>query len=87
MGLDTIPELKNELKGYRKQLADNYLVDKEVSDNLVKEVFERQKQDRRISHILFATPKKPAKEDIIAAKLKANNAYAHSKMVLVLRTS
>ena len=30
MKLDTLPGLKQELAGYRKQLAANYLIDKEV---------------------------------------------------------
>ncbi|HAY70824.1 MAG TPA: peptidylprolyl isomerase, partial [Saprospirales bacterium] len=41
MRLDTIPELITELEGYRKQLSKSYLVDKEVNDRLVVEVFER----------------------------------------------
>ena len=51
--LDTIPALKRELEGYRKQLASNYLLDKEVLDNLVKEAYERSQYDVSISHIFF----------------------------------
>ena len=32
MKLDTIPVLQQELAGYRKQLANSYLVDKEVTE-------------------------------------------------------
>ena len=32
--LDTIQSLQNELAGYRKQLADSYLIDKEVTESL-----------------------------------------------------
>ena len=35
--LDTLPSIKTELAGYRKQLADSYLMDKEVTDKLIKE--------------------------------------------------
>jgi peptidyl-prolyl cis-trans isomerase SurA len=39
MQLDTVPALINELAGYRRQLADSYLTDKEVTENLIKEVY------------------------------------------------
>lgn len=51
--LDTIPALKRELEGYRKQLASNYLLDKGVLDNLVKEAYDRSQYDVSISHIFF----------------------------------
>ena len=52
MKLDTIPALQEELMGYRRQLADSYLTDREVSDKLVKEVYDRMLKDVSISHIL-----------------------------------
>ena len=39
MGLDTLPQLQTELAGYRKQLADSYLTDKEITDRLVTEAY------------------------------------------------
>lgn len=53
MGLDTVVALQNELEGYRKQLADNYLVDREVTEKLVDSLYARQKTDVDFSHILF----------------------------------
>lgn len=53
MQLDTISVLARELDGYRRQLADSYLVDKEVTDKLVNEVYDRKKKEREVSHILF----------------------------------
>src|SRR6186997_2287552 len=41
MGLDTVSSLRNELDGYRKQLADSYLNDKEVTERLVHEAYDR----------------------------------------------
>lgn len=52
MGLDTVVALQNELEGYRKQLADNYLVDREVTDKLVEELYAHQQQDVDFSHLL-----------------------------------
>ena len=50
--LDTIKVLQEELVGYRKQAAEKYLTDKEVSDKLIDEALERMKWDIRASHIL-----------------------------------
>lgn len=52
MKLDTIKVLQKELQGYRKQLANSFLTDKEVFNKLIDEIVERQKEDVRISHIL-----------------------------------
>lgn len=51
--LDTLPELKMELQGYRKQLAGSYLIDKEVTENLLTELYERTKYDVEFSHIFL----------------------------------
>ncbi|MBK6784283.1 MAG: peptidylprolyl isomerase [Saprospiraceae bacterium] len=51
--LDTISELKTELQGYRKQLASSYLIDKEVTENLLKELYNRTKYDIELSHIFL----------------------------------
>ena len=51
--LDTIKALQQELEGYRRQLADSYLIDREVTERLVREVYDRKKQDVDISHILI----------------------------------
>lgn len=55
--LDTIPSLKRELEGYRRQLANSYLTDKEVSDRLSREVYNRMKEDVEVAHILISLPK------------------------------
>ncbi len=57
MQLDTIPALIEELAGYRRQLADSYLTDREVSDKLVKEVYDRMLKDISVSHILVKIDK------------------------------
>ncbi len=51
--MDTHPSFKREMKGYRDQLAKSYLVDKEVSEKLTKQAFERMQKDKKISHILI----------------------------------
>ena len=51
--LDTIPELSEELNEYRRQLSDSYLMDKEVTEKLLAEAYERMQTDLDISHVLF----------------------------------
>jgi peptidyl-prolyl cis-trans isomerase SurA len=67
MGLDTVVALQQELAGYRKQLADNYLIDKVVTDRLVRELYERQQRDIDFSHLLVKT----GGEDTTAAYQRA----------------
>ena len=56
MQLDTIPALQKELEGYRRQLANSYLVDREVTDKLVEEAYQHSLQDVDLSHIYVALP-------------------------------
>ncbi len=71
MKLDTIPALKRELEGYRKKLANSYLIDKEVTDRLAKEAYERMKTDVRMSHIFFSLKKLHSPSDTLAIYNKA----------------
>lgn len=71
MQLDTIPSLQSELAGYRQQLANSYLVDKEVSENLVKEAHTRMQSDVEIAHILIKLDKNALGKDTLEAYNKA----------------
>jgi peptidyl-prolyl cis-trans isomerase SurA len=51
--LDTGITFINELKGYRKQLAAPYMTDKEVTESLLLEAYDRLLKDVRASHILI----------------------------------
>lgn len=51
--LDTISALKSELDGYRRQLASSYLIDKEVTDFLLHELYDRMKEDVEFAHIFI----------------------------------
>lgn len=54
IGLSEKAEVKREQDQYKRQLASTYLTDREITEKLVKEAYERSKEDRRISHILIA---------------------------------
>jgi len=74
MKLDTIPTLKEELESYRRQLADSYLVNREVTDRLVREAYERSAQDVELYHIFFALSPEATAADTLAAYRKAVSA-------------
>jgi len=67
MKLDTIPSLQQELAGYRQQLADSYLLDKEVTEKLIKEAYDRSLKDVKISHIMVSLKKNPTPQDTLTA--------------------
>ncbi len=68
--IDTITSLKNELEGYRKQLSKSYLTDREISDKLVTEAYERSKRDVNASHILIRCDENANPADTLAAYKK-----------------
>jgi peptidyl-prolyl cis-trans isomerase SurA len=71
LGMDTVKSFKEELGGYRKQLAQPYLVDKEVGDSLMHEAYDRMKNDIRASHILIKCDPNALPKDTIEAYNKA----------------
>jgi peptidyl-prolyl cis-trans isomerase SurA len=71
LGYDTLPKFTKELAGYRAQLALPYLTDKEVTDALIKEAYERMKLDVRASHILIKVGENSSPQDTLAAYNKA----------------
>lgn len=70
MKLDTIASLKTELEGYRKQLAKSYLTDREISDKLITEAYERSKTEVNASHILVKVDENANPADSLAAYKK-----------------
>jgi peptidyl-prolyl cis-trans isomerase SurA len=67
LGLDTLTSFKNELSGYRRQLAAPYLTDKSTNDNLLHEAYDRLKTEVRASHILVRLPETALPKDTIEA--------------------
>jgi len=66
-GLDTSQAFKTELEGYRRQLAQSYLSDHDVSDKLVKEAYERISRELKTSHILINLMPDATPEDTLKA--------------------
>ncbi|HNX85532.1 MAG TPA: peptidylprolyl isomerase [Bacteroidales bacterium] len=70
-GLDTVASFRNELNGYRDQLAKPYFTDEATLEALINEAAEREKTDIRASHIFFRLKPDAAPEDTLAVYQKA----------------
>jgi peptidyl-prolyl cis-trans isomerase SurA len=68
--LDTLPSYQKELKGYRDQLAKNYLTDNRFMDSLVREAYDHMLYDVNVSHILTLFPENSALADTLQAYKK-----------------
>ncbi|MFM7824361.1 MAG: peptidylprolyl isomerase [Bacteroidota bacterium] len=69
--LDTGITFINELKGYRKQLAQPYMTDKEVTEALLQEAYNRMLKDVRASHILINVAPDALPKDTLEAYNRA----------------
>lgn len=67
LGLDTVQAFKDELSGYRKQLAQPYLIDEEMNQALLDEAYSRKQSDIRASHILIRVDRNALAADTLAA--------------------
>ena len=72
-GLDTMKSFKDELAGYRKQLAQPYFTDESVIDLLTKEAYDRSQYDIRASHILIRCAADALPADTLTAWKKIND--------------
>lgn len=55
-GIDKTEAFQQEMQTYAKQLAQPYLVDRDLMDKMIKEAYERSTQEVRASHILIKIP-------------------------------
>jgi peptidyl-prolyl cis-trans isomerase SurA len=67
LGLDTAKSFKDELAGYRKQLSQPYLTDKDVNEKLLKETYNRLQLDIKASHILVKCNENALPKDTLEA--------------------
>lgn len=67
MGMDTLPGFVNEFNSYRDQLAKPYLLDKDVTEELIDEAAKRMQTDVRASHIMVMIPQGASPEDTLEA--------------------
>ncbi|MTK52225.1 peptidylprolyl isomerase [Paludibacter sp.] len=67
LGMDTTKAFLEELSGYRRQLNSVYLTDTATQNRLVKEAYDRLKEDVDVSHILIRVAPNATSDDTLAA--------------------
>jgi peptidyl-prolyl cis-trans isomerase SurA len=70
-GYDTASSFRNELNGYRNQLAQNYLTDNQTKEKLLQKAYQRSLIEINAWHILVAMPQEASPEDTLKAWQKA----------------
>ena len=63
--MDTISSIQYELGNYRKQLAQTYLTDEEVSKKQLQEAYDRMKEVVKVSHILILSSSMAPSKDTV----------------------
>jgi peptidyl-prolyl cis-trans isomerase SurA len=71
IGYDTTKAFHDELNGYRKQLAQNYLTDPDIREELLKKAYARSLTEVNASHILVNCRPDAKPEDTLKAYQKA----------------
>lgn len=75
-GLDTTNAFITELNGYRNQLIKPYLTDSKAEETMVREAYNRLKEDVEVSHILIRVAPEASPEDTLKAWNKINELAA-----------
>ncbi len=70
-GTDTTLSFRNELKGYRNQVAQNYLTDSEAREALLRKYYQRSLTEINCWHLLITVPKDATPSDTLKAWNKA----------------
>ena len=72
-GIDTTKAYKNELNGYRNQLAQNYLTDNQAKEKLLEKTYQRSLMEINAWHILISCPEGAKPQDTLSAWQKASD--------------
>ncbi|MBI3193413.1 MAG: peptidylprolyl isomerase [Ignavibacteriae bacterium] len=75
-GFDKDPEIQAELKEYRSSLAASYLVEREVTERGVRNMYDRRKEEIRAQHILLSMKPTATPEETLALYNKAKEIIA-----------
>ena len=80
-GIDTTRAFREELEGYRRQLAKSYLTDKNVSELAARQVYDKMKANHRagqvrVSHIFKYLPQTVTTHALRSAEARMDSIYA-----------
>jgi peptidyl-prolyl cis-trans isomerase SurA len=70
-GYDTTRAYREELNGYRNQLAQSYLTDPDIKEKLLRKTYQRSLSEVKASHILVSCAPDALPEDTLKAYKKA----------------
>lgn len=70
-GLHHEQHIQNELDEYRKSLSAAFLIERELVEPALREMYTRRAEELRASHILLRLPRNPEPDDTILAYQKA----------------
>ena len=70
-GYDTTKAYREELEGYRNQLAQSYLTDPDIKEKLLRKAYQRSLSEVNASHILVSCTPDASPEDTLKAYKKA----------------
>lgn len=73
LGYDTVRSYREELEGYRRELAKPYLTDVSYNEEMVKTAYYRTVNERKASHLLIRVTPEAAPADTLAAWNKIND--------------
>jgi len=73
LGYDTVRSYREELGGYRKELAKPYLTDVSFAEEMVKTAYYRTQYERKASHLLVRVTPEASPADTLAAWNKIND--------------
>lgn len=69
-GMDTASSFLNEYNSYRAQLAKPYLSDRDVTEELIQEAYNRMQYDVRAAHIMIQVPEEAEEAEVEKARKK-----------------
>lgn len=75
-GLNTRPELQDEINQYKSSLASSFLTERELTAPGTKQMYERRRNEYRASHILLALNTATTHNDTLAVYAKADSIIA-----------
>jgi len=75
LGLDTAQKFIDELNMYRDELVKPYLTNNDMYEQLIKEAYERKKNEVRINYIFFEMPVGTKAKDTVEIYNNALNVY------------
>lgn len=70
-GYDTTAAFREELKGYRNQLAQTWLTDPDIREKTLRKAYQRYLEEINASHILVSCPQDAVPDDTLKAYTKA----------------